>query len=221
MAAPKKPEPLVRVTLTLRKEDFDYLTRLAVIVFGSEDRVHAHARLRRGERPGASMSVRYLIDRDKLERFEARGRPETRFASTLSLYWLNTGEIPPGYEELKRLEETQPVAGEQGFVWKISFLSSAHAAPPGALKGLEGAPDEVRYLVSWKNLRTGEVRTGRVSPGETPRLSEATGGPPAPQGALPVFDLDHVRELARQADLTERAPAPSPRAHARPKKKHR
>ena len=55
-------EKMARVNLTLRTEDADYLRELAVAVFLAESQKEAVERLKRGERPSASMAVRYLID---------------------------------------------------------------------------------------------------------------------------------------------------------------
>jgi hypothetical protein len=54
--------PFVRVNLSLRKEDAEYLRQLAYAVFVAADPSTAMASLRRGERPSASMAVRFLID---------------------------------------------------------------------------------------------------------------------------------------------------------------
>jgi hypothetical protein len=50
------------VTLTLREEDAEYLRHLAYAVFVASEPSTAMASLRRGERPSASMAVRFLID---------------------------------------------------------------------------------------------------------------------------------------------------------------
>lgn len=55
----------VRVNLSLRREDADYLRHLAYAVFVASEPAESMARLRRGERPSASMAVRYLIDKER------------------------------------------------------------------------------------------------------------------------------------------------------------
>ena len=55
-------EDFVRVNLTLRREDVSYLRHMALDAIDRESRDSILRSLRRGERPGASMGVRLLIN---------------------------------------------------------------------------------------------------------------------------------------------------------------
>ena len=55
-------EGFVRVNLTLRKDDADYLRDLAIQIIYDASHETLRELVRRGERPGASMAVRMLID---------------------------------------------------------------------------------------------------------------------------------------------------------------
>jgi hypothetical protein len=58
----KTTKSYVRINLTLRAEDAEYLRDLAYVLFVAQNPDTAKASLRRGERPSASMAVRFLID---------------------------------------------------------------------------------------------------------------------------------------------------------------
>jgi len=143
------PAAYVRANLTLRREDAELLRRLAWQRFSVENPADAMLKLHRGERPSASMAVRYLIDLylEQLRGGEGHDRAQ--------LHWLRTGEELPGYRELLQLEGGQDLASvTQGLHWKLYEIKVGPAGPI--------------YYVQWRNNQTGEGLIQSVGPGQKP-----------------------------------------------------
>lgn len=103
MARPARKTSYVRINLTLRAEDAEHLRELAYSLFADKPE-SAVASLRRGERPGASMAVRYLLD-DQRER-------RAMVALSVREDLRRKGQVAPRLEDIQRLLDFDPVFGD-------------------------------------------------------------------------------------------------------------
>jgi hypothetical protein len=156
VGAPKsQSEPFVRVTLTLRKEDADYLRHLAYAVFVASDPKTAMASLRRGERPSASQAVRFLID----ERRRAQKSPTATVERDGITHTATVG--PVGELSLSAEVRARPAVATADGLFVLPSPSPSPAPPEG-----EGEDDDVPTPPSAPHPpSSGPARKRRPAPG--------------------------------------------------------
>lgn len=152
--------PFVRVNLSLRREDADYLRHLAYAVFVATEPTTAMASLRRGERPSASMAVRFLID----ERRRAQKSPSVTVEREGVSHTATVG--PVGEMNLSAEVRARPAVATPDGLFVLPSPSPS-PEPPDGEEGDEDVPPPAPVPPRRKS------RPGATSPNVSPSSSSS------------------------------------------------